>query len=121
MRHPAPPAARRLALPGLAALGAVALGLAGCNTPAAPPAAAAVSTAPTDASLPRGSDCADVISRYRAVVSSDASTGNLEQPVYRKIEKEVAAAEASCAAGHDAQAAAMVADSARRHGYPAAL
>ena len=113
MRRPAPPL--------FALLGIAAASLAGCNTAAVPPTPAAVSAAPSDASLPQGSDCAALIARYRAVVGSDASTGNLEQPVYRKIEKEVAAAEASCAAGHDAQAAGMIAASAQRHGYPASL
>lgn len=104
----------------LAATLVVALGLAACNTPAPPPASGAITMTPPDA-LPQGGDCAAVIARYKAVVGSDASTGNLEQPVYRKIVKEIAPAEAACAAGHDAQAAAMIAASAQRHGYPASL
>ncbi len=107
----------RLAL--LVALGAASLGLAACNSPAAaPPSTTAMTPA---AALPGGSDCAAVIARYRAVVESDASTGNLEQPVYRRIAKEIAPAESACAAGHDAEAKAMIAASAQRHGYPTSL
>jgi len=104
----------------LAVLGIAAIGLAACNTPAAPPPGPATMATP-DVNLPEGSDCAAVIARYRAVVESDASTGNLEQPVYRKIAKEIAPAESACAAGHDAEARAMIAASAQRHGYPASL
>ena len=105
-----------------AVLGLAVLALAGCNTPAALPAPGGdLHESPPDASLPQGSGCAAVIARYKAVVGSDASTGNLEQPVYRKISTEIAAAEAACAAGHDAQAASMITASAQRHGYPASL
>ena len=103
-----------------AALSFAALGLAACNTTAPPPPGSSAMTSP-DVKLPEGSDCAAVIARYRAVVESDASTGNLEQPVYRKIAKEIAPAESACAVGRDAQARAMIAASAQRHGYPASL
>jgi hypothetical protein len=62
-----------------------------------------------------------VIARYRSVVESDASTGNLEQPVYRKIAKDIAPAESACSAGRDAEARSMIEASAQRHGYPTSL
>jgi hypothetical protein len=110
-----------LAAPLVAALGLAAFGLAACNSPTAPPAPGAVVVTPSDANLPQGGDCAAVIARYRAVVESDASTGNLERPVYKRIAAEIAPAERACAAGRDAQARSMIATSAQRHGYPASL
>jgi hypothetical protein len=38
-----------------------------------------------------------------------------------QIKRDIAAAESVCAAGHDAEAKAMIAASERRHGYPTDL
>ena len=47
--------------------------------------------------------------------------GHVAQSVYNQIKREVGAAEAACAAGHDAEAKAMIAASESRHGYPTNL
>jgi len=66
-----------------------------------------------------GEGCAGVIARYRAVSDSDGASGNLARSVYNLVKKEIAAADAECAAGQDAQARAAIIESRRRHGYPA--
>jgi hypothetical protein len=99
-----------------------ALALAACNTPApqasAPPAPGTVAVTPANFQLPEGSDCRAVIARYRAVQDNDLSMGHVAQSVYNQIKREIGAAEAACAAGHDAEAKAMIAASESRHGYP---
>lgn len=108
--RPAQPS-RLLAIPLL-------LVLAGCNSAhSAPPPVAAVS-APGTAALPTGAGCEAVIGRYRAVVKSDADTGNLGQSVYAQIDTEIRRAEAACAAGNEAAARSLIAGSKARHGYP---
>jgi hypothetical protein len=102
----------------------LALSLAACNTPA-PQAAAAtsatVSVTPQDFHLPEGGTCSAEIARYRAIQDNDLSMGHVAQSVYDQIKRETTAAQAECAAGHDAQAASLIVASKRRHGYPTGL
>jgi hypothetical protein len=106
-----------------AAAAFAALLLAGCNANAPAPAASAPAPAslpfaPSSFQMPAGSGCGADIARYRAVTDDDLATGNLNQPVYRQIKGEIAAAEQTCAAGKDGEAQAMVVASRKRHGYP---
>jgi hypothetical protein len=107
----------------LAALAA--LGVAGCNTPApqaaAPPAPGSVAVTPQGFQLPDAGDCKASIARYRAVQDNDLSMGHVAKSVYTQIQHEIAAAETACAAGHDAQAKAMITASEQRHGYPTGI
>jgi hypothetical protein len=101
-----------------------ALLLAGANEVAAAPQAAAPRPELSDVVAlnlltPPGEACAGDIARYRAVQDSDVASGNLARSVYNQAKKEIAAAEAECAAGHDAQARADILASRKRHGYPA--
>ena len=103
----------------------VALALAACNAPAPqagpPPAPGSVAVTPSNFQLPEGSDCKAEIARYRAVQDNDLSMGHVAQSVYDQIKREIAAADAACSAGHDAEAKAMIAASEKRHGYPTNL
>ena len=69
---------------------------------------------------PSGS-CAGDIASYRTVQDSDVASGNLARSVYNQVKKEIAAAEAECAAGHDEQARADIIASRKRHGYATGL
>ena len=99
--------------------------LAACNAPApqasAPPAPGSVAVTPPGFKLPEGDDCSAKIARYRAVQDNDLSMGHVVPSVYSQIKRDIAAAESVCAAGHDAEAKAMIAASERRHGYPTDL
>ena len=106
----------------LAALAA--LTLAACNTPTPktpPPAPGSVAVTPQNFAMPEGSDCKAVIARYRAVQDNDLSMGHVAKSVYNQIQREIAGAEAACAAGRDAEAKALVAASEQRHGYPTGI
>ena len=103
-----------------------ALALAACDASGPAPQAAAPEPATTDVTpdnfkMPSGEGCAGDIARYRAVMDNDLSMGNVNKSVYKQIEKEIAEADAQCAAGHEAQARATVVASRKRHGYPADL
>ena len=103
-----------------------ALALAACNATAPAPQAAAPAPATTDVTpdnfkMPSGEGCAGDIARYRAIMDNDLSMGNVNKSVYNQIEKEIAEADAQCAAGHEAQARATIVASRKRHGYPADL
>ncbi len=106
-----------------AASAAIALG--GCNAPApqasAPPAPGSVAVTPSNFLLPEGTDCKAEIARYRAIQDNDLSMGHVAQSVYNQIKREIAAADAACSAGHDAEAKSMIAASETRHGYPTNL
>ena len=47
--------------------------------------------------------------------------GHVAKSVYNQIQREIAAAERTCSAGHDAEAKAMIIASKQRHGYPTNL
>ena len=106
---------------------ALALGasLAACNTIAPPPPApepAKVAVSPQGADLPaQGPGCAGHIARYRAVQEQDKAMGHVADSVYSQIKGEIAGAEAQCAAGHEAQAEAMIRASEAKHGYPTGI
>ena len=76
---------------------------------------------PPGFALPEGGSCAGEIARYRAIQENDLAMGHVAQSVYNQIKNEIAAAERECAAGHDAQARAMIVASRKRHGYPVDL
>jgi len=102
------------------------LALAACSETGPAPQAAAPAPATTDVTpdnfqMPSGEGCAGDIARYRAVMDNDLSMGNVNKSVYNQIEKEIAEANAQCAAGHEAQARATIVASRKRHGYPADL
>ena len=109
----------------LAPLAFAGFALAACNAPApqasAPPAPGSVAVTPPGFQLPQGDDCSAKIARYRAVQDNDLSMGHVVPSVYNQIKRDLAAAENVCAAGHDAEAKAMIAASERRHGYPTDL
>ena len=71
------------------------------------------------APLPAASGtCQAHIARYRAVQEQDQASGNIAASVYAQVKAETDAADAQCAAGHQAQAEAMIRASEVRHGYP---
>jgi hypothetical protein len=109
----------------LAPLAFAGFALAACNAPApqasAPPAPGSVAVTPPGFQLPEGAGCSAKIARYRAVQDNDLSMGHVVLSVYNQIKRDIAAAESVCAAGHDAEAKAMIAASERRHGYPTDL
>ncbi len=98
---------------------------AGCNSAGAPAPEAGPGSGPGPAvhaqgmKLPEGANCSASISRYRSVMDNDVSTGNVEAPVYNKIQVEIGEAERACASGQDARAVALIRASRARHGYPA--
>ena len=104
---------------------AAAIVLSACNTPApqasAPPAAGSVAVTPPNFQLPEGGDCSAEIARYRAIQDNDLSMGHVAKSVYNQIQREIAAAQQTCSAGHDAEAKAMIVASKQRHGYPTNL
>ena len=71
--------------------------------------------------LPSGGNCGAEIARYRAIQENDLAMGHVAQSVYNQIKNEIAGAERECAAGNDAKARGMIANSKRKHGYPTAL
>ncbi len=96
------------------------LGLAGCNTPEAPPPEpASLRVTPQSFQMPEGEGCSGSIARYRAVQDNDLAMGHVARSVYNQIKGEIEAANQACGAGHDAQAISLVAASRARHGYPA--
>jgi hypothetical protein len=101
----------------------LAMALAGCNASAPQPVASAPQVAstnitPPDFRLPTGTGCAGDVARWRALQDNDLRMGHVTQSVYGEIQHEIAAADAACQAGNDAQARSMVAASKHRHGYP---
>lgn len=105
---------RTLCLTGL-----LALPLAACNQTVSAPAPAASSTSitPSGFRMPEGSGCKGEVERYRAVMNNDLAMGQVNQPVYNQVDREIGQAEAACAAGRDAEAVRMVGASKARHGY----
>lgn len=66
--------------------------------------------------MPEGGDCKAEIARYRAIQDNDLSMGHVARSVYNEIKREIAAADAACSAGRDAEAKAMIVASKERHG-----
>lgn len=106
---------RLLALPFL-------LALAACNQTTAPTAAVPASpgSGVTAASfqLPAGSGCAGEVARFRAVMDNDLATGHVARSVHGRVVTEIDRAAAACAAGRDAEATRMIAQTRSRFGYP---
>ena len=100
--------------------------VAGCNSTApapdaAAPAPASIHVTPPGFQLPQGGGCAGEIARYRAIQDNDLAMGHVAQSVYNQIRSEIAAADKACSSGADAQARAMILSSRERHGYPTEL
>ncbi|HUZ67988.1 MAG TPA: hypothetical protein VMU56_10040 [Beijerinckiaceae bacterium] len=116
----------RVTAPKASAIFALALaaGLAGCNSNAAPAASAPASAyasesaRPAGPPLPPGARCTNEIDKWQALVSKDVRNGMVDRSVYNKIEGEIAEAQSACAAGHGEQALRLVQESRARHGYP---
>lgn len=109
------PAVRALACASLLAL------VAGCTqtgTPSPAGRAAILSgAAPAALGTPHGTGCSGEIARFRAVIDSDAQTGNLNGAVYKRMTGEIDRAMASCAAGRDADSLHQLAAAKARFGY----
>jgi hypothetical protein len=101
-------------------LAAIALALAACNSAQQqqPAAVASRNVTPRDFALPAGAGCAGAIARYRAVIDNDLAMGHVGQGVHATIGSELAAADATCAAGREGEALVLVRASKSRHGYP---
>jgi hypothetical protein len=99
----------KLVTPALLLTGALAL--TACNQTASAPAPAGAMASSSS------TGCKGEIDRYRAVMSNDLSMGHVNQSVYTRVDREIAQAEAACAAGRDAEAIRMVNATKARHGY----
>jgi hypothetical protein len=117
----------RIAL--LIATGALALGLAACNTasaPSSPPPAPgtgaytglAPGVSPPGFRLPEGAGCSGEVARWKAIQDNDLATGHVGASVYKRIQGDIERASAACAAGRDGEATAIVRQSRARNGYP---
>jgi hypothetical protein len=63
------------------------------------------------------SGCEAALAQFRAIVDSDAQTGNLDQSVYERMRPELRQVAAECQAGREAQAERDLAAVKHRHGY----
>jgi hypothetical protein len=63
------------------------------------------------------SSCETAIAQFRAIVDSDAQTGNLNQSVYDRIRPELRQVSAECQSGHAAEALRALSAVKHRHGY----
>ncbi len=88
-----------------------ALALAACNQTATAPGSNSVMASSS------GTGCRGEVARYRTVMSNDLATGHVNQSVYSRADREIAQAEAACAAGRDAEAVRMINATKARHGY----
>jgi len=105
---------------------ALPLALAACNAPRETPQAQAPAmgapapgVTPQGFRLPEGAGCAGEVARWRAIQDNDLATGHVSRAVYDRIQQDIAAAQAACAAGREAEASALVRASRARNGYPA--
>ena len=104
--------------------------LAACNTATnAPPAAQVQPPAtpggyatqrytPQGFALPQAEGCQGDVARFRAIMTNDYSTGNVNLKVYRQITDEIDQAAQACAAGDSARASAMIHATRMKFGYP---
>jgi hypothetical protein len=111
----------RLALLSLAAF------VAGCvqQAPAPAPQAAARPQGyaterytPPGFALPTGEGCQGEVGRFRAVMSNDYQTGNVNLSVYKRISAEIDQAEQVCVSGDGSRASAMIRATKSKFGYP---
>lgn len=101
--------------------------LCGCNQTTGPnaapiaavpnPSTPPVADAAVNPGLPEGAACTTAYVRYQTVLKADVETGNVEQPVYEKIQSELARASTACAEGRDAEARSLIRASQQKHGY----
>ncbi|HVY56940.1 MAG TPA: hypothetical protein VHA77_03730 [Xanthobacteraceae bacterium] len=61
--------------------------------------------------------CETAIAQFRAIIDSDAQTGNLDASVYERIRPELRQVSAECQAGREAQAERDLVAVKHRHGY----
>ncbi len=85
------------------------------NVPVA--SVSAQTPAPINPGLPEGASCTAAYMRYQTVLKADVDTGNVEQPVYDQIQKELARASSACSAGRDSEALSVIKASEAKHGY----
>ena len=95
--------------------------LCGCyqSQPYSAPVAAAPSgiAAPVWPDLPPAAACTDKLNSYQKVLTSDVTTGNLNQKVYNEIEADLSRAASACAAGKDGEALGIIHATKEKHGY----
>jgi hypothetical protein len=96
--------------------------LCGCyqSQPYVGPTAAAPSTGiatPVWPDLPPAAACTDKLNSYQKVLTSDVTTGNLNQKVYNEIEADLSRAASACAAGKDGEALGIIHATKEKHGY----
>ena len=100
--------------------------LAACNTANAPPVQppatpggyATQRYTPQGFALPQAEGCQGDVARFRAIMTNDYSTGNVNLKVYRQITDEIDQAAQACAAGDSARASAMIHATRVKFGYP---
>ena len=63
------------------------------------------------------SDCRAAITRFHAIVDSDARSGNLNRSVYLRMQPDLQRVGAECQAGHDAQSLRDLRGVKARYGY----
>jgi hypothetical protein len=73
---------------------------------------------PPGFALPSGEGCQGDVARFRAVMSNDYQTGNVNLSVYKSITSEIDQADHVCAAGDNARASAMIHATKSKFGYP---
>lgn len=86
---------------------------------ASAPQDAASGVTPSSFRMPGGVGCAGDVARWKALQDNDLATGHVSKSVHDRIQKDIAQANAACAAGRDAEARAIVRSSRVRNGYPA--
>src|ERR1700722_16493007 len=73
---------------------------------------------PAGFALPSGEGCQGDVSRFRAVMSNDYQTGNVNLSVFKRITAEIDEADHACAAGDTARASGMIRATKAKFGYP---
>ena len=73
---------------------------------------------PAGFSLPTGEGCQGDVARFRAVMSNDYQTGNVNLSVYKRISAEIDDADRVCVAGEGAKGTAMIHATRSKFGYP---
>jgi hypothetical protein len=63
------------------------------------------------------SGCSGTVASFRAVIDSDAQTGNLNKSVYGRMLPEIERAAALCRAGHDGEGLRALQAVKSRYGY----
>ena len=74
---------------------------------------------PRGRTLPPAAACTDKLNSYQKVLTSDVTTGNLNEKVYDEIEADLSRAANACAAGKDGEALGIIHATKEKHGYHA--